>query len=147
MASITRRSDASFQIRISNGYDENGKRLYYTETYYPSAKRKTAQEKEAQKYADDLEQKFRSGKDYETSQMTFKEFAETCWKPRKLITIEKTTLEGYEGTLERIVYPAIGNMRLFQINILPIQHIYDQMVSDHKSPASVRQVHAVISDI
>jgi integrase len=147
MASITRRSDASFQIRISNGYDENGKRLYYTETYYPSAKRKTAQEKEAQKYADDLEQKLRSGKDYETSQMTFKEFAETCWKPRKLITIEKTTLEGYEGTLERIVYPAIGNMRLFQINILPIQHIYDQMVSDHKSPASVRQVHAVISDI
>lgn len=78
MASITRRSDASFQIRISNGYAENGKRLYYTETYYPSAKRKTAQEKEAQKYADDLEQKFRSGKDYETSQMTFKEFAETC---------------------------------------------------------------------
>ena len=147
MASITRRTDKSFRIRISIGFDETGKRQFYDETFYPTAKGKAAQEKEAKRYANELEKKIRSGRDFETSQLTFREFSEKYWKPRKVNTIEVTTMEGYESTLERIVYPALGNMKLSQINILPIQKLYDDLVAEGKAPASLRQVHAVISDI
>ena len=144
MASITRRTDKSFRIRVSIGFDETGKRQYYDETFYPAAKGKAAQEKEAKRYANELEKKIRSGRDFETSQLTFREFSEKYWKPRKVNTIEVTTMEGYESTLERIVYPALGNMKLSQINILPIQKLYDDLVAEGKAPASLRQVHAVI---
>ena len=147
MASITRRTDKSFRIRVSIGFDETGKRQYYDETFYPTAKGKAAQEKEAKRYANELEKKIRFGRDFETSQLTFREFSEKYWKPRKVNTIEVTTMEGYESTLERIVYPALGNMKLSQINILPIQKLYDDLVAEGKAPASLRQVHAVISDI
>lgn len=50
-------------------------------------------------------------------------------------------MEGYESTLERIVYPALGNMKLSQINILPIQKLYDDLVAEGKAPASLRQWH------
>ncbi|MCR5293566.1 MAG: site-specific integrase [Lachnospiraceae bacterium] len=147
MASITRISDRSFRIRVSEGFDEKGKRKYLTETFYPSARTPKAQEKEARRYSEDLERRIRSGRDYDSGQLTFREYTETFWKPRKIGTIEQTMLEGYISTLKRTVYPAVGHLRLNQINILHIQKIYDELTAAGKAPATIRQVHAVISDI
>jgi len=55
-----------------------------------------------------------------------------------------TTLREYQRLIEKRISPAIGGMLVTSVTALELDEFYQRLTADGLSPASVRQVHAVI---
>ena len=120
-----------YRIVISLGYDKDGSKLVKNLTY-PVNQSSTPkqQEKEANKYAIDMEDKIKHGYDLSSEKMSFEDFA--CdWFENIKDTITYATYCGYEQLLRSEIIPYFRAYKLSHIKTLHIEAFYKTLASKY----------------
>lgn len=130
MASI-RKKNNSYEIRVSCGYDVNGKQRFQQMTWKPSEGMTEKQiEKEVNRQAVLFEEACKKGQI--TANVKFETFAEQWFEEYAKLNLRSTSYERMKQLTQR-VYPAIGHMRLDKITGRHIQQFINDMLLNGKS--------------
>ena len=147
MASIRQRGD-TFQITVSNGRDANGKQIREMATFTPDASMTKAQKKKAlEKFVVEFEAQVKEGRLLSGEKLTLKRFAEVWLNDYAEKQYEATTLEYTRGILDKIILPAIGHLKLSEIQPLHLSRLYDKLVEEGYKPSSIKRYHNIISSM
>ena len=124
MATITKRGD-SYRIKVSCGYDVEGKQVTQSMTWRPDRGLTPNQiKKELNRQAVLFEEQCSHGK--VTANIKFETFAEQWFREYAELNHKDTTLQR-ERQLARRVYPAIGYMRIDKITARDIQRFINSL--------------------
>lgn len=166
MANITPRRDkngniTSYTIRVYHGYDSSGKRLKPFTTSYKPPKGLTAKQadKEAARFANDFENECLHYGEANSS-MRLTDFVPKYLEVAKS-TISPATYEFYKLKIDSLIIPALGHLKLKDINPSHIQKFINQLASAPKekrsgvpvedgetlSPSTVRRYLTVLQSI
>lgn len=127
MATITKRGD-SYRIKVSCGYDVEGKQVTQSMTWKPDPGLTPKQiEKELNRQVVLFEEECSHGK--VTANIKFETFAEQWFKDYAILNHKDTTLQR-ERQLATRVYPAIGYMRLDKITARDIQKFINSLAKN-----------------
>lgn len=142
-----------YRLRYSQGFSNNGKRKYISETVYATSRR------DAEKKMAELISRVEGGCTYSASKTTLNEFSkkrlETYVKPN----LSPTTYQSYNEKLNKHILPYLGSKRLDKIKPLDIDNLYNMLstkLTNRKdvngnfkplSPASIHRVHEIISSM
>ncbi len=154
MASIRKRGD-TYQINVSNGVDSHGKQIREYTTFVPDPHKTDRQnEKALQKFAADFEERVKTGRLYKGDKMTYSDYIELWLKDYAREQMEPTSVERCEISLNNTILPALGHMKLSDIQPLTLQNFYSGLqekgyTRDGKhydySPNTIRRIHQIIS--
>jgi len=78
------------------------------------------------------------------SQYTFGDWLITWMDEYKRIELRLSTWENYYRSVRNHIYPALGHIPLGEIKTDDIQRLYNKMIREDKSPATVRRNHQII---
>lgn len=166
MANITPRRDKngniiSYTIRVYHGYDSSGKRLKPFTTSYKPPKGLTAKQadKEAARFANDFENECLHYGEANSS-MRLADFVPKYLEIAKS-TISPATYEFYKLKIDSLIIPALGHLKLKDINPSHIQKFINQLAAAPKekrsgvpvesgetlSPSTVRRYLTVLQSI
>lgn len=162
MANITKRKD-SYLIRVSCGYDIEGRKLTHSMTWKPEAGMTAKQiEKELNRQAVVFEDKCRNGLVAQNPRLTFAEFVPQYLSIKKNV-LSPTTYDKYEHVLETVINPQIGHLKLSNIKPVHIQNFIKYLSETpctHKfingkqkvterlhSPATVRRYLSIVQSV
>ena len=124
MASIRKKRN-SYEIRVSCGYDLNGKQKFQQMTWKPEEGMTPKQiEKEVNRQAVLFEEKCLKGQ--VTANVKFEEFAEQWFQEYARLNLKNTSYEKMKQLPPR-VYPAIGHLRLDRITGRHIQQFINDL--------------------
>ena len=147
MASIKKRSNGSYQIRIYLGEDLDGKKLFKNATYKPHARTEKAIEKEVSDYARDFEKRVLNGDYLSGEEMKLNQFF-TLWlsdfAPKKL---KEAEIEEYESIIKRVFLPTLGNKKIAQISALHLQAICTDLEKQGLKPSTIRKYFTCLSSV
>lgn len=130
MASI-RKKNNSYEIRVSCGYDINGKQKFQQMTWKPEAGMTAKQiEKEVNRQAVLFEEKCLKGQ--VTANIKFEEFAEQWFEEYAKLNLRSTSFERMRKLTPR-VYPALGHLRLDKITGRHIQQFINDLLLNGKN--------------
>lgn len=148
MATIRPVENGKYKITVTNGRDLNGKQIRKSTTYKPKATSEKAIEKEVKKFADQFEEKIKSGEYLSGEEMTFREFYQ-IWRRNWLERSDLTDRikEEYVSRLEKKVLPEIGHMKMAKIKATHIDDILHKMTDNGRSPKTVRHYYTVINSV
>ncbi len=152
MATIKKRGD-SYLIRVSCGYDVNGKHKEQSMTWRPDegmSKKKI--EKELNRQAVIFEESVNHG--YRASAMKFQELAEEWFENYAKNALRSTTYERMLQLTHR-VYPAIGHLRIDKITARHLQGFVNSLAKEGANektgkplaPKTIRHNLSFISDV
>ena len=150
MASLKRIDHKSgrvvYRIVICMGYDKQGNKLVKNLTYSVN---QTAtpkqQEKEALKYALDMEDKIKYGHDIDAEKMTFEDFAYK-WLESVKNNITYGTYRGYNQVLRDQIVPYFKGFKLAHIQTAVIEAFYKTLVDEYAT-GTIGHVASVLSCI
>lgn len=137
MASVNRVEYKSgrvvYRIVICMGYDKQGKKLVKNLTYSvnQSATPKQ-QEREAKKYAMEMEDKLKYGYDFNAEKMSFEDFAYK-WLESVKDNIAYGTYAGYKQVLESRIIPYFKGYKVAHIKTPHIEAFYKTLVADYST--------------
>lgn len=137
MASLKRVEHKSgrivYRIVICQGYDKQGNKLVKNLTYSvnQSATPKQ-QEKEALKYAMDIEDKIKYGYDFDAEKMSFEDFAYK-WLENAKDNIAYGTYIGYEQLLKSKIIPYFKGYKVAHIKTPVIEAFYKTLVDEYST--------------
>ena len=122
-----------YRIVICQGYDKRGNKLVKNLTYSvnQSATPKQ-QEREAKKYAMDMEDKLKYGYDYNAEKMSFEDFAYK-WLESVKDNIAYGTYAGYKQVLESRIIPYFKGDKIAHIKTPHIEAFYRTLVDDYSA--------------
>ena len=126
MASIRKiqgKKGISYKVEISCGYDKNGKKIRETTTYVPEPGMTAKQaEKAARKFADEFEDRVKTGNRISGDKTTLNDFVEEWFKPYAENQLERTTLRA--GVFQDAVpfMGRVGRRPVFFDGIRPVRH-------------------------
>lgn len=152
MATIRKRGD-SYSIRVSCGYDTNGKHKEQAMTWKPEPDMTKRQiEKELQRQAVLFEEAVAHG--YKTTAVKFQEFAEEWFDEYAKLNLRSTTYERMRQLTHR-VYPAIGHLRMDKITARQLQGFVNSLAKEGANektgkplaPKTIRHNLSFISDV
>ncbi|SDB15657.1 Site-specific recombinase XerD [Ruminococcaceae bacterium FB2012] len=152
MATIKKRGD-SYLIRVSCGYDVNGKHMEQSMTWKPEAGMSEKQiKKELNRQAVMFEEAVNHG--YKTSAMKFQELAEEWFENYAKPNLRSTTYERMLQLTNR-VYPAIGHLRIDKITARHLQGFVNSLAKEGANektgkplaPKTIRHNLSFISDV
>lgn len=128
MASIRKRSEHSYQITVSQGYDCNGKKIIKTKsvTLDPTLTPKQA-EKEIQRQAVLFEKEVQNGTFLDGSRITFAEFIERWLHDYAEKQLQPKTLHRYKEMLNTRILPALGHIKLEKLQPVHLLTFYDNL--------------------
>lgn len=130
MASI-RKKNNSYEIRVSCGYDINGKQKFQQMTWKTEAGMTAKQiEKEVNRQAVLFEEKCLKGQ--VTANIKFEEFAEQWFEEYAKLNLRSTSYERMRKLTPR-VYPALGHLRLDKITGRHIQQFINDLLLNGKN--------------
>lgn len=130
MASIRKKKN-SYEIRVSCGYDVNGKQKFQQMTWRPDEGMTPKQiEREVNKQAVLFEEKCLKGQ--VTSTVKFETFAEQWFEEYAKLNLRSTSFERMKQLTQR-VYPELGHMRLDKITGRHIQKFINDLMLNGKS--------------
>lgn len=130
MATITKRG-GSYRIKVSCGYDINGKQMVQTKTWKPDEGMTKKQiEKEVQRQAVLLEESCKIGQI--TASVKFEAFAEQWFDEYAKINLRHTSYERMRQLTHR-VYPELGHMRLDKITGRHVQQFINDLLLNGKN--------------
>lgn len=130
MATITKRC-GSYRIKVSCGYDINGKQFVQTKTWKPDEGMTEKQiEKEVQRQAVLFEEACKIGQI--TANIKFETFAEQWFEEYAQLNLRGTSYERMRRITHR-VYPVIGHMRIDKITGRHIQKFVNDLVFNGKN--------------
>lgn len=143
MATITKRGE-TFRIKVSLGYDANGKQIVKSTTFVPPAgatPRKA--EKLAQEYALDFE---RHCKGYAqlNENMRFSELADWYFENYAPVELKEGTLYNYKSAYKNHIEPVLGNLRVKDINTPRLTTFVQSL---KVKPETVRKIYVVVQSI
>ncbi len=126
MANIEKRNN-SYRIKVSCGYNADGKQVLRSMTWKPEANLTAKQiEKELQRQTVLFEQSCKQG--FITSAMKFEAYARLWFKEYGEINMKPTTMKMYHGD-EKRVFKAFGHMRMDKITSRDIQRFVSELFS------------------
>lgn len=130
MATITRRG-SSYRIKVSCGYDVNGKQIIQTKTWKPDEGMTPKQiEKEVQRQTVLFEEACKIGQ--VTANVKFETFAEQWFEEYAQLNLRNTSYERMRRITHRI-YPIIGHMRMDKIASRHIQQLINELALNGKN--------------
>lgn len=154
MASIRKRGN-SYQIIVSNGRDSNGKQIIETATFTPDPERTARQNQKAlDKFVMEFEEKVKNGKYLKGEKMSYKEYISVWLDEYASKQMKKTSVERCESSLNGIILPALGHLKVAAIQPLHIQKLYSNMQENgyirngkHYSYSNntIKRIHQIIS--
>lgn len=131
MANITKRND-SYLIRVSCGYNANGKQIVHSMTWKPDKKYTPKQlEKELQRQAALFEEECRNGKIGNNRNIKLAEFCQMYLEIKKDILAPRT-YEYYEKLVNTLIIPALGHIKLSELKPAHVQQFVQQLQSQVK---------------
>lgn len=151
--SIQERGKGTYLLKISDGFDLNGKRKWYTKTVKCSSKAK------AKTLLAEYEMEIRGGITYSSNNLRFSQVAEIWMKDYCIPNLSPKTVQGYESKLRLHVLPYIGNMKIQKITAYNIQKLYNDLAKKETgkigingakvklSSSSIHKVNEVIASI
>ncbi len=143
MATISKRGN-SYRIKVSLGYDKNGKQIIKSTTFAPP---KGISEKKAEKMAQEYAFEFeRHCKGYSqlNENMRFSELAEWYFENYAPIELKEGTVYNYKSAYKNHIEPVFGNTKVKDINTPRLT----QFVQSLKlQPETVRKVYVIIQSI
>ena len=154
MASITRRGN-SYRIRVSNGYDSNGRQKIESVTWTPDPL-KTAQQnqKALDIFAFEFEHKVKNGLFFKENHMTYQTYIEQWLMDYASQQMERTSYECTENLMRLHILPVLGQLRLSEITPMHLNKLYSNMLQQgyirngkkHPyKPSTIRRIHHAIS--
>jgi hypothetical protein len=72
------------------------------------------------------------------------ETAMSEWFERVAPGLAPTTVIGYQGRIRRQILPALGDLAIGEVTASHLDRLYQDLVAQGSSPASIRQTHAII---
>ena len=131
MATIRKRSEGTYQIRVSCGYGVDGKQRNQFKSYKPEPGMTPKQiEKELTRQAVLFEEECKRGQI--TSAVKFETFAEQWFEEYAKVNLRPTSYARMKQLTKR-VYPAIGHKRLDKIIARDIQKFVTDMLVNGKN--------------
>ena len=128
MASIEKRSNGSYRITVSTGYDINGKKLRKHKTIsLPDNMTERQREKEVQKQAVLFEQQVENGTYLDGEKITFEEFSEKWLTDYAEKQLAPGTLKPYRTRLRKRIIPAIGHIKLSKLQPHHLMVFYNNL--------------------
>ena len=147
MANIQKRN-GSYQIKVSNGRDINGKQIIETATFTPDPqKTKKQNEKALRKFALDFEERVKTGEHLKGNKLTFEKYSELWLSEYAEKQMEKTSVESNEDFLKWYILPYIGHIKLGEIKPLDIKTVYGKLQDKGLSSSTVKRVSNTISSM
>lgn len=154
MASIRKRGK-SYQITVSNGRDIHDRQILETATWTPDPSKTEKQNQKAlERFAMDFEDKVKSGKYLKGEKMTYQEYSALWLSEYAEKQMERTSIERCENSLNNIILPAIGHLRLSEIQPLHLTRLYSGL-AEHGytkngkqkpySARTIKRIHQIIS--
>lgn len=135
MATITKRNGA-YLIRVSCGYDTNGKQIIFSKTWKPEKEMTPKQEeKELKRVAVLFEEKCSTGQ-YMDGSIKFSEFSKTWLQEYATKQLRATTVFTYETMLEKI-NEIIGHLRVDKIQPHHLLQCYDKLKGTEKETSYI----------
>ena len=129
MATIKKRGN-SYSIRVSCGYDMQGKQIIHSMTWKPEKDMTVKQmEKEAQRQAVLFEEKCRQGLCF-SNNIRFADFAEKWFTDYAEKQLKAKTIARYKELLKRI-NQAIGHIKLNQLQPIHLLRFYDNLAEEN----------------
>lgn len=127
VASIRKRSENSYQITVSQGYDTNGKKILKTKTVNldPTITKKQA-EKELQRLAFEFEKLVSTGQ-FLNGQITLKDFSERWFKDYVEKQLAPKTINSYRNLLDGRIIPALGHIKLDKLQPIHLIEFYNNL--------------------
>ena len=126
MATVTKRGD-SYRIKVSCGYDVNGKQVVQTKIWKPEPDMTARQiKKELDRQCVMFEEECKKGQVVAT--IKFENFAEQWFEEYAKINLRNTSFERMKPLTAR-VYPAIGHLRLDKITGRHIQQFINDLIN------------------
>lgn len=128
MATIKKRGN-SYSIRVSCGYNMQGKQIIHSMTWKPEKSMTLKQmEKEVQKQAVLFEEKCKQGL-YLSNNIRFADFAEKWFTDYAEKQLKAKTIARYKDLLKR-VNQAIGHIKLNQLQPIHLLRFYDNLAEN-----------------
>ena len=132
MANIEARSENTYRIVVSDGYDGNGKKLRkYKTVTLPEDMTERQREKELNKLAVLFEKEVEDGTYLDGSKMTFSALAQKWLKEYAEKQLSPSTLEPYRMRLNSRVLPAIGHIKLAKLQPHHLLEFYNILREDN----------------
>ena len=113
--------NSKYRLRVSNGFDLNGKRKYFNKTVTCSSKREA--EKELAKFITSIE----GGCTYSASKITLNEYSKIWLKDYAKLKVAPATYQGYNEKLKMHILPYLGSKRLDKITPYDINKLYNDL--------------------
>jgi len=128
LASIEKRSDTSYRITVSAGYDTQGKQIKKRKTIKldPSLTERQ-KEKEIQKQAALFEREVETGIYLDAGKITFAEFVDRWLRDYAESNLAPVTLRRYKDLLYLRIIPAIGHIKLSSLQPTHLISFYDNL--------------------
>lgn len=158
MATIQKRvgkTGISYLIRVSAGYDTEGKQIVKSKTWRPAAGMTEKQtERELRRVAAEFEQRIENGDIADTTNIRLSDFCKQYLELSKT-SLSPTTYSYYVRTIQSLIVPSLGHMKLSAIRPLHVQQFIQALQepgarSDGKgtlSASSVRRYFTVLKSI
>ena len=152
MATVTKRGD-SYRIKVSCGYDVNGKQVVQTRTWKPDPDMSARQiKKELDRQCVMFEEECKKGQVVAT--IKFETFAEQWFEEYAKINLRNTSFERMKQLTHRI-YPAIGHLRIDKISPRQLQGFVNSLAKEGANektgkplaPKTIRHNLSFISDV
>lgn len=154
MASIRKRGK-SYQITVSNGRDIHDKQILETATWTPDPNKTEKQNQKAlERFAMDFEDKVKSGKYLKGEKMTYQEYSILWLSEYAEKQMERTSIERCESSLNNIILPAIGHLKLSEIQPLHLTRLYSELAENSYiqngrqkpySARTIKRIHQIIN--
>ena len=149
MASITRIDSirgVSYRITVSLGYDKTGKKLKKNVNFKPDQNISVRQqEKEAEKFAYEFEEKLKNGVSYDGNKISFEDFS-TMWLDYIETEVTYNTYKSYNGMLQNKIVPYFRNHKIAKIKLPLIESFY-MSLAGHYSQASIKRCDIILNGI
>ena len=133
-----------YRIDIFLGVDKSGKRVAKVITYEVNQNASVRQqEREAQRYAMEVEEKLKKGIYFDSDKMSLEEFAEK-WLANKKTSLNYSTFETYARIVNQKILPYFRVSKLNRIQTPQVEEFYHTLLDDH-SNATIRKIANVLN--
>lgn len=134
---IIKRGENRWLVRIFQGRDAAGKRMYFNRTI-------NGTKRDAQKYLTASLRDKDLGVFVEPARVSLDDYLDRWLEAAARPRVSQRTADGYSGLLARYVRPKIGRRRLSDLQLLDIQKVYGEMQARGLSARVVRHAHSAL---
>ena len=143
MGSIRKRSNGSYEVRYTEGFDLSGKQIQRSKSF------KT--EREANEFRIKTLNQINEGTYVSPNKMPFKEWA-IFYLNRYTSNLKDLTKKSYEDRLRLHIIPALGNIKLCKLTSFAVQDFVDGLgrkTEERKalSPKTIKCIHGVLHKV